>query len=214
MKITTLNNGAFLLFGLIMAGLFFNALGSKNYSRSNAAVLESSLGEDFFISYGELQDMLSPDKGTMHDKGAGNGKEGNIFLDLRDPEAFAEGHFPGALNIPAGEILDRRHRRLFKNKSLKLVYAGEEHVAAAAAMLLLGKGAENIRVIPGGFQDLQKNLLRSGAPDPSYRFYRDDKARFDYPRFMKGSPGQSPDEKSTPAIPEMQTQVISVQGGC
>ena len=40
-----LNNGAFLLFALIMAGLIFNAIASKNYSLSNSRVLEAALEE-------------------------------------------------------------------------------------------------------------------------------------------------------------------------
>lgn len=228
MKINTLNNGALLLFVLIMAGLLFNAVFSKNYGRSNSAVLEAAMEADFFISYGELETLLFPaytdhngqavPEGT--EAGSGNdqietveritGMDDVVIVDLRDPEAFARGHVPGALNIPAREILDRKHRKAFRGNTQKLLYAGEEHVAATSAMLLLGKGVEHIRVIPGGIRQLEEHLLHAGKLDPAYRYFRDDKARFDYPRFMKVAPQGPQKESKTPAIPEM----ISVQGGC
>lgn len=180
MKINTLNNGALLLFALIMAGLLFNAVFSKNYGRSNSAVLEAAMEPDFFISYGELESLFD----TAEDRERIS-LDDVVFIDLRDPEAFARGHVPGALNIPACEILDRKHRKAFRGNTPKILYAGEEHVAATSAMLLLGKGVEHIRVIPGGIHQLEEHLLHAGKLDPAYRYFRDDKARFDYPRFMK-----------------------------
>ncbi len=212
MKINTLNNGALLLFALIMAGLLFNAVFSKNYGRSNSAVLEAAMEEHFFISYGELETLLFPANRDQNGQAVPKGMDGAVIVDLRDPEAFARGHVHGALNIPAREVLDRKHRKALRGNNQKLLYAGEEHVAATTAMLLLGKGVEHIRVIPGDFRQLDEHLLHAGKLDPAYRFLRDDKARFDYPRFMKVAP-QGPQEQSkTPAIPEM--KVISVQGGC
>ncbi len=213
MKINTLNNGALLLFALIIAGLLFNAVFSKNYGRSNSAVLEAAMEEDFFISYGELEALLFPANTDLNGQAVPEGAETGsvVIVDLRDPEAFARRHVPGALNIPAREILDRKHRKAFRGDTPKLLYAGEEHVAATSAMLLLGKGVEHIRVIPGGFRELDEHLLHAGQLDPAYRFLRDDKARFDYPKYMKAG-SQQMQEQTTPAIPEM--KVISVQGGC
>jgi hypothetical protein len=39
-------------------------------------------------------------------KTAFDGKEA-IFLDVRDPDSFASGHIPGAVNIPLGQIENR-----------------------------------------------------------------------------------------------------------
>jgi rhodanese-related sulfurtransferase len=215
MKIKTLNNGAFLLFVLIIGGLLFNAVFSKDYGRSNAAILEAAMEEDFFISYGELETLLfaanMDHNGQAVPKGTETGSA-QVFIDLRDPEAFARGHVPGALNVPAREILDRKHRKVFKRDVPKLLYAEEEHVAATAAMLLLGKGVEEVRVVPGSIRHLEEHLLQAGRLDPAYRFFRDDKARFDYPKYMKAGVQEQQEQSTTPAIPEMQR--IAVQGGC
>ncbi len=197
-----LNNGAFLLFAMIMAGLLFNAIASKNYSLSNSRVLEAALEEDFLISYAELEHWLQKEADQV------------VFIDLRDSDSFARSHIPGALNIPAQDILAREHRKLMEQDEIKLLYAGEEHIAVTAAMILHGKAVENMRVVPGDFSSLEALLLGNDALDPAYRYYRDDKARFDYPRFMKTSPVQTGEENPTTTIPEIKTEVISVQGGC
>lgn len=205
MKISPLNNGAFLLFLLVVGGLAIHALTAKPYGKSNTSVLQASLAEDFFITYGELEALL-----------AAGGETGQLqIIDLRDPGEFAAGHLPGAVNIPAAEILNRQHRREFRgNKTQRLVYAAREHEAAVAAMMLSGSGIENVRVIPGGFQALEAHFFSTGTLDPAYRYYRDDKARFDYPRYMQVSPAGQQEERSAPAIPEIRTQIVSVQGGC
>ncbi len=34
-------------------------------------------------------------------------EKGAVLLDVRSPEEFAEGHLPGAINIPVGELASR-----------------------------------------------------------------------------------------------------------
>lgn len=231
MKSSSLNNGAFLLFALIIVGLAIHALTAKPYAKSNESILQASLAGDFFITYGDLESLLV----ATHGEGTGtadgsvgpaglSGLNSHLFpegvgklqiIDLREPGEFAAGHLPGAVNIPAGEILHREYRKVFRgNKTLRLIYAAEEHEAAVAAMMLMGRGAEHIRVIPGGFTMVEAHLLSTGTLDPAYRFFRDDKARFDYPRYMQVSPARQQEERNAPAIPELRTQVVSVQGGC
>ncbi len=138
-----------------------------------------------------------------------------MFVDLRDPELFARGHIAGAINIPRDELFDKTHRKAFKDPVTKVLYSGEEKQTIHAALMLFGEGHTNIRVLPGSYDLIETHILTE-APDPAYFFYRDDKARFDYPRFMgSGSkPADAKTEQPVPSIPQIRTEAISVQGGC
>lgn len=47
-----------------------------------------------------------------------NLKEGEVILDVRNPDEYEQGHIPGSLNIPLGD-LEQRHEEL---RSYQAVY--------------------------------------------------------------------------------------------
>jgi rhodanese-related sulfurtransferase len=203
MTIKLLNTGTLLFAALLAAGLLFAALTSGKYNQSNGRVLEKALDESFVVGYGELQGLLDEPERRV------------LLVDLRPAEAFAAGHLPGAINIPAAQILDQNAQGPLKEKNRAiLLYAAEEHEAATVAMLLMGKQKKAVvRVVAGGFEDIRAQLLE-GPLDPSFRYFRDDKARFDYNRFMKTATQADGEETAPPPVPEFRTEVVSVQGGC
>lgn len=198
-----LNIGAIIFFGLISLGLIISGFSSGDYKTSNAEVMQVTMQDDFIVEYAELNDML-----TNHDSDI-------QFIDLRKAESFAMGHIPGAINIPKEQICTKKLRKPLHDERLKLVYSDQENEAVYAAMFLLGKGYSNIRVIAGSYEMIESHVLKGGF-DPSYSHYRDDKARFDYPRFMgTGTEGQNTESGTkSPVVPQVQTEVITVQGGC
>ncbi len=198
-----LNIGALLFFGLISAGLLLSNISSGKYRASITKVIDTSFEEDFLVYYAELyQLMQQPENGIQ-------------FVDIRDTESFSSGHIHGAINIPEATIFSKEYRKIFQQPGQKLLYSHEEQEAIYTAMILLGKGYSNIRVVAGGFDTIEAHVLND-VPDPSYRYYKDDKARFDYPRFMQSSvTGQNREkDPKSPVVPQVQTEVITIQGGC
>lgn len=198
-----LNTGALLFFALMMTALLISKLSTGKYSKSNERVFELSLQDDFMMDYLELLSHQQSPSGHI------------MFVDLRDPDLFARGHIPGAISVPRNELFDKTHRKVFKDAVTKVLYSGEEKHTIHAALMLLGEGYTNIRVLPGSFDIIEAHILTE-EPDPAYYFHRDDKARFDYPRFMgSGSrPAAAEADQPVPSVPQIRTEMISVQGGC
>lgn len=63
-------------------------------------------------------------------------KQAGLILDVRTPEEYAEGHIPGAINIPHDQ-LSSRHREIaaHKNKDIVLYCRSGRRVGIAADIL-------------------------------------------------------------------------------
>ena len=64
-------------------------------------------------------------------------------VDVRSPEEFAEGHVPGAVNIPHGDI-GRRAGEIGPPETPVLLYCGSGHRSGLATQTLRGKGFTTI----------------------------------------------------------------------
>lgn len=195
-----LNYGAALFFAIIVLSVAFCQVTSKKYGESNNRVAEM-LSEKTFFSYADLNRVIATDA-----------KDQFLIVDLRPTAAFEKGHLPGAINIPGEELLERSHRRTFKGKKPVLLYAEQEHRAVAAQALLLGMGYQDIQIIPGGFETIRENVMEGFNPQNA--FYSGDKARFDFPRFMKVQAKQSTEQRrSTQPTPDA-PEPAAIPGGC
>lgn len=79
-------------------------------------------------------------------------------LDVREPEEFADGHLPGAINIPRGFLevkADLEHYKRddrLRDRSQKLIcVCGGGHRSALAARTLQEMGFENVLSVKGGW---------------------------------------------------------------
>ncbi len=195
-----LNYGAALFFAILILAVVFCQVTSKNYGASNTQVAEM-LSDKSWFSYADLNRVISTDT-----------KDQFLIVDLRSAAAFEKGHLPGAINIPGEELLERSHRRTLKGKKPVLLYAEQEHRAVAAQALLLGMGYENVRIIPGGFETIRENVMEGFNPQNA--FYSSDKARFDFPRFMKAQTKESTEQRrATQSMPEP-PEPTAIPGGC
>ncbi len=166
-----LNTSSTLLFSVIMLAVIFSLLTTNNYRQSNRQVLEQST-EYPSLSYVDLYQILR-----------GEGMTDNVVLiDLRPAEDFKKSHLPNAINIPSEELLNRKHRRTLRTKKNLLLYAGSEHIAVAAQTILLAKGMDNVKAIPGNHHGIKEHIL--DGFDPSRAYFHEDKARWDHQRFM------------------------------
>ena len=75
-----------------------------------------------------------------------------IILDVRRPDEFAEGHIPGAINVPNEEIGTAEIAELPNKSQLILVYCRSGRRSKEAAAKLVKLGYTNI-VEFGGFLD-------------------------------------------------------------
>ena len=80
-----------------------------------------------------------------------------IILDVRRPDEYAEGHIPGAINVPNEEIGTAEIAELPNKSQLILVYCRSGRRSKEAAAKLVNLGYTNI-VEFGGILDWQGNI--------------------------------------------------------
>ena len=80
------------------------------------------------------------------------GEKGYIILDVRRPDEYAEGHMPGAINVPNEEIGTAEPLELPDKAQLILVYCRSGRRSKEAAAKLAGLGYTSI-VEFGGILD-------------------------------------------------------------
>jgi hydroxyacylglutathione hydrolase len=78
-------------------------------------------------------------------------------LDVRSRDEWEEGHIPGVVNIPAGEIADRMGE-LPQNRPLVVHCQGGTR-SAIAASLLDARGVTEVLDLPGGFAEWEREGL-------------------------------------------------------
>lgn len=82
-----------------------------------------------------------------------------VIIDLRDEEEFLAGHVRGAVNVPYGEMEEKRD---FPQGKILVLYCERGGASLKAAKLLARKGYETRSVI-GGFTAYRgRNLVISG----------------------------------------------------
>ena len=85
------------------------------------------------------------------------GDAGRLFLDVREPDEWQEGHIPGAVHIPRGN-LESRVESIVPDKSRELVvYCAGGSRSAFGAKSLAELGYENVVSLAGGFADWKRN---------------------------------------------------------
>ena len=111
-----------------------------------SAMLVSSCGATESSSSGYRQISMDEAVKMMRDE------KNYIILDVRKPDEFAEGHIPGAINVPNEEIDTAEIEDLPAKKQLILVYCRSGRRSKEAAEKLAKLGYTNI-VEFGGILD-------------------------------------------------------------
>ena len=89
------------------------------------------------------------------------------IIDARDPEQFAQGHIPGAINIEWRQVLNERD--LIPKDKMVLIYCNTGSLSAQGGLALRVAGWDNVRILQGGFEEWQKKggfdtSTRASAP--------------------------------------------------
>jgi rhodanese-related sulfurtransferase len=191
-----------LLVVLFTAATGINKIASAPYKLNNVQIAGKTANQELFLSYEALHAHIK-----------NNSLEQFILADIRTADAFASGHLEQAVNIPMQDLPSKQARRILNKKKPILLYAEEEHQAAAAQLILFGMGYEKVQYIPGGFQDISAFVLKDYRPSRAY--YRSDKARFDFPRFIRGYETQKEAGPRQPfQIPAASPPATAAGGGC
>jgi molybdopterin/thiamine biosynthesis adenylyltransferase/rhodanese-related sulfurtransferase len=87
-----------------------------------------------------------------------------LFLDVREQDEWQEGHLPGAVHVPRGN-LESRIEALVPDKSREIVvYCAGGSRSAFAAKSLAELGYENVLSMAGGFADWKRNGYEFTTP--------------------------------------------------
>jgi rhodanese-related sulfurtransferase len=74
-----------------------------------------------------------------------------MVIDARDPEQFAKGHIPGAINMDWRQILSKRDT-ISKDKPV-LIYCNTGTLSAQAGFAMRVAGWDNVRILQGGMEE-------------------------------------------------------------
>ena len=87
-----------------------------------------------------------------------------LFVDVREQDEWQEGHLPGAVHVPRGN-LESRIEALVPDKSREIVvYCAGGSRSAFAAKSLAELGYENVLSMAGGFADWKRNGYEFTTP--------------------------------------------------
>ena len=127
------------------------------------------------------------------------------LVDLRCEDDYDISHIENAINIPFGEIISNKSIRILKKDTKpKLLYDANETEASAALSLLYQLGVENIKIIPGGYNNYLTNK-------DSLLFNSKERKSFDHKKYIKAP------KKENEYIPGKVLKIVKtkqVEGGC
>jgi molybdopterin/thiamine biosynthesis adenylyltransferase/rhodanese-related sulfurtransferase len=87
-----------------------------------------------------------------------------LFLDVREPDEWQEGHLPGAIHVPRGN-LESRIESLVPDKEREIVvYCASGARSAFATKALADLDYPNVRNLAGGFVDWKRNGYEFTTP--------------------------------------------------
>ena len=86
-------------------------------------------------------------------------ESGYIILDAREQYEYDEGHIPGAILIPYGEIADRAEKELPDKDQLILVYCRSGRRSKIASEVLVKLGYTNVKEF-GGIIDWEYDIVK------------------------------------------------------
>ena len=86
-------------------------------------------------------------------------ESGYIIIDARTQEEYDQGHIPGAILIPYGEIADRAEKELPDKDQLILVYCRSGRRSKIAAEELVKLGYTNVKEF-GGIIDWKYEIVK------------------------------------------------------
>lgn len=109
------------------------------------------------VAHGEEQAMRNVPRISIDEVKALMAKKQVILVDVRDPQSFAEGHMPGALNVPFDHI-PKYVDDWKKDSRVLITYCActNETTAARAVVDMNAFGITNAKALLGGWNEWVK----------------------------------------------------------
>jgi len=104
-------------------------------------------------------------------------RNGAVLVDVRERDEWEEGHIPGAIHIPRGNLESRIENAVPDRSSKVVLYCASGARSAFSAKALGELGYEDVSSLVGGFTDWKRNgyeveLPRSLSPERRTRYSR------------------------------------------
>jgi sulfur-carrier protein adenylyltransferase/sulfurtransferase len=127
-------------------------------------------------SYRELLQRVKGEIGEIDAREAQE-REGALFVDVRERDEWDEGHIPGAVWVPRGNLESRIENAVPDRSTPIVLYCAAGNRSAFAAKTLGELGYEDVVSLSGGFTDWKRNgyeveLSRSLSPERRTRYSR------------------------------------------
>ena len=102
-----------------------------------------------------------------------------LFVDLRNPRQYDNGHIEGSVNLPMETVLEPAARKQLRSAPNIVLYDEGSAAANQVWMLLRQTGTENLYVLEGGLAYWKQQVMN---PDifKSAAIAADEKAKFDF----------------------------------
>ena len=117
----------------------------------------------------EIDEIGAPDAAELRDS------EPAVFVDVRDRNEWDEGHIPGAVHVPRGNLESRIEGAVPDRDARVVVYCASGARSAFAAKALEELGYENVASLAGGFTEWKRNGFGFDLPraldEPKRRRY-------------------------------------------
>jgi len=92
------------------------------------------------------------------------GPDAPLFVDVREPDEWSEGHIPGAVHVSRGHFESRIEQAAPDHRRPIVVYCAGGSRSAFAAKTLGELGYENVVSLAGGYTDWKRNGFSTQVP--------------------------------------------------
>jgi molybdopterin/thiamine biosynthesis adenylyltransferase/rhodanese-related sulfurtransferase len=125
------------------------------------------------------RELLQRTKNEISEVNAAEAKaiDGALWIDVREQDEWQEGHLPGAVHIPRGNLESRIEAAAPDHAQPLVVYCAAGNRSAFAARTLTELGYDSVHSLEGGFTDWKRNGLdivmpRTLSPEKRTRYSR------------------------------------------
>jgi sulfur-carrier protein adenylyltransferase/sulfurtransferase len=120
----------------------------------------------------EIEEISSTDAQARHEA-----PDNPLFVDVREPDEWEEGHIPGAIHVPRGRLESRIEGLVPDKDRAIVVYCSSGSRSAFASKVLDEMGYDDVVNLAGGFSDWKRNgfevtIPRALSPEQRARYSR------------------------------------------
>jgi len=202
----TLLTGFSIFAAIILLGLVFMPKPQKHYKLSEEQMLAKIMSFDGVIGPDKMVDLIYTPNVQYQ------------LIDLRSAPEYLKDHLPNSINIPVNHIFDKPYEKILKSNKTNILYYSDHAGACGAWMILNQLGYQNIKIMLGGYDYVNENIIKKYSPLSGN--YRDEKAKYDFAKIIGETSGgkiSSPGDDSgkagnTPVVKKKKEAKSS--GGC